>query len=112
MKPTIRLFKTHMSIMSNYLLDAETIKKRKLNLYDVNVHMSNSACMILNQVSNHLDYTATRHNPDKKNYSLLHCKKKRRIINPHYAFMTVKSVYEPGVPFHKPFFLEKVGKGL
>jgi len=39
-------------------------------------------------------------------------KKKRRIINPHFAFMTVKSVYEPGVPFHKPFFLEKIGKGL
>jgi hypothetical protein len=39
-------------------------------------------------------------------------KKKRRMINPHFAFMTVKSVYEPGVPFHKPFFLEKVGKGL
>jgi hypothetical protein len=38
-------------------------------------------------------------------------KKKRRIINPHFTFMAVKSVYEPGVPFHKPFFLEKVGKG-
>jgi hypothetical protein len=33
-------------------------------------------------------------------------------MNPHFAFMIVKSVYEPGVPFHKPFFLEKVGKGL
>jgi hypothetical protein len=42
----------------------------------------------------------------------LHCKKKRRIINPHYAFMTAKWVYESDLPFHKPFFLEKVGKGL
>ncbi len=39
-------------------------------------------------------------------------KKKRRIIHPHFTFMTVKSVYEPDLPFHKPFFLEKVGKGL
>ncbi len=47
-----------------------------------------------------------------KEYKENTVKIKWRIINPHYAFMTVKSVYEPGVPFHKTFFLEKLGKGL
>jgi hypothetical protein len=47
-----------------------------------------------------------------KKIAAVHCKKKWRIINPHFAFMTVKSVYEVDLPFHKPFFLEKVGKRL
>ena len=36
----------------------------------------------------------------------------RGIINPEKGFMTAKSVYQRALPFDKPFFLKKVGKGL
>ncbi len=42
----------------------------------------------------------------------LHCKKQWRIINRHYAFMTVKLVNERNLPFHKPFLIVEVGEGL
>jgi hypothetical protein len=37
----------------------------------------------------------------------VHFKNKRRIINPHFAFMTVKPVYELDLSFHKPFSSKK-----
>jgi hypothetical protein len=39
-------------------------------------------------------------------------KKKWRIINPHYAFMTVILVYECNLPFYKSFLLLEVGVRL
>jgi hypothetical protein len=45
-------------------------------------------------------------------YKPINCtvKQKRRIINPRYAFMTFKTINEPGLRFQKPFFFEKVGR--
>jgi hypothetical protein len=48
-----------------------------------------------------------RKKKEKRN-ERIHCKKKWRIINPHYAFMTVRSVYERNLPF----LLLEVDKGL